>query len=44
YMVRHEQQSGVQILAYNCQVSAEEVTFKQAIPFDVYIPFEDPIQ
>ena len=43
-MVRHAQQSGVQILAYNCQVSADEVTVKQAIPFDVDIPFEDPIQ
>ncbi|WP_346349298.1 DNA/RNA nuclease SfsA [Enterococcus faecium] len=43
-MVRHAQQSGVQILAYNCQVSADEVTIKQAIPFDVDIPFEDPIQ
>ncbi len=36
--------AGVQILAYNCQVSADEVTVKQAIPFDVDIPFEDPIQ
>ena len=43
-MVRHAQQSGVQILAYNCQVTADEVTVKQAIPFDVAIPFEDPIQ
>ena len=37
-MVRHAQQSGVQILAYNCQVTADEVSVKQAIPF------EDPIQ
>ncbi|MGC2951976.1 DNA/RNA nuclease SfsA, partial [Enterococcus faecium] len=32
-MVPHAQQSGVQILAYYCDVSAEEVTVKQANPF-----------
>lgn len=38
------QKSGVQVLAYNCQVTPECVTVKEAIPFDLDYPFVDPNQ
>ena len=42
--VAKAQQSGVQVLAYNCQVSPECVTVKEKIPFDLDYPFVDPNQ
>lgn len=42
-MTRYAQLNGVQVLAYNCQVTSDEVRVKQAIPFDVDYPFKDPI-
>lgn len=36
------QESGVQVLAYNCHVSPESVTIKEKVPFDLDYPFVDP--
>lgn len=38
------QQAGVEVLAYNCRVSAGEVTLKNRVPFDLAYPFVDPNQ
>ncbi|MHC5372646.1 DNA/RNA nuclease SfsA [Enterococcus sp. LJL120] len=35
-------EAGVQVLAYNCQVSPNQVTLKEAIPFDLDFSFIDP--
>ncbi|MCH4057712.1 DNA/RNA nuclease SfsA [Lapidilactobacillus gannanensis] len=36
------QANGVQVLAYNCQVSAAEITIDRAVRFDLQQPFELP--
>ena len=40
--IRYAQLNGVTVLAYNCQVTADQVKIKQEIPFDIDQPFEDP--
>lgn len=41
-IIRYGQLNDVNVLAYNCQVTADCVNLKQAIPFDVEASFEDP--
>lgn len=41
-IIRYGQLNGLNVLAYNCQVTADCVNLKQAIPFDVEASFEDP--
>ncbi|WP_270790213.1 DNA/RNA nuclease SfsA [Enterococcus diestrammenae] len=40
--VARAQANGVEVLAYNCQVSPEEVVIDQKIPFELDYPFVDP--
>ena len=40
--VARAQANGVEVLAYNCQVSPEEVIIDQKIPFELDYPFVDP--